>query len=124
MVGRKANDSTGSIGKSRTKQGFVFFYSTGCAGHQCGKVIVENEDIFVIRIAQSASAFIACAYITIGIMRWPDGVVGPILLPLPWPFGPMRGYQNPFIFQWVETTVGLLMQRHRAVSNQSAGTRF
>ena len=51
MVGRKANDSTGSIGKSRTKQGFVFFYSTGCAGHQCGKVIVENEDIFVIRIA-------------------------------------------------------------------------
>jgi hypothetical protein len=61
MVRRKANDSTGSMRESRTKQGFVFFYSAPCAGHQCGKVIVENEDIFVIRIAQPASAFIARA---------------------------------------------------------------
>jgi hypothetical protein len=57
----KGHDSAGSIGESRTKQGFVFFYSTPCIGHQCGKVIVENKDIFVVRIAQSARAFIACS---------------------------------------------------------------
>ena len=123
MVGGKANDSTGSMRESRTKQGFAFGYSAPFAGYQRGKVIVENKHLFVIGITHAASAFIARAQITIGVMLGPNGIVGRILLSLPRTLGPMRGNQNPFVFQRIKAAVGLLTQRHWAVSNQSGDAR-
>ena len=109
--------------ESRTKQGFAFGYFVPFAGHQCGKVIVENIDIFVVGIAHTASPRIARAQITIGVMLGPNGIVGRILLSLPRTLCPMRGHQNPFIFQRIKAAVGLLTQRHWAVSNQSGDAR-
>ena len=105
------------------QQGFAFGYFAPFAGHQCGKVIVENKHLFVIGITHAASARIARAQITIGVMFWPNGIVGRILLSLPRALGAMRGHQNPFIFQRIKAAVGLLTQRHWAVSNQSGDAR-
>jgi hypothetical protein len=72
---------------------------------------------------RSACARIARAQITIGVMFWPNGIVGRVQLSLPRTLGAMRGHKNSYIFQWIKAEVELLTQRHWAVSNQSGDAR-
>ena len=59
MVWRETDDPACAMGRCCTKQGVVIIYCVAASRHQRGKVIVENEDMFVIGVVYPARAFIA-----------------------------------------------------------------
>ena len=119
MVRRETDDAACAICGRCTKQRVVLVRFFAVSRHQRGKVIVENEDMFVIGVVHPASAFIAGAQIAVRVMDWTDFIVWRVLLPLPWTICPVRRHQNPFVFQRIEAAVGLFTKPHRARSNQS-----
>jgi hypothetical protein len=70
-----------------------------------GKVIIKNECMFVVGISIAAGPFVPWAEIAFRVVTRRDSSIGLFLLALPRAFCAVWRNNQPFVCQWIESTM-------------------
>jgi hypothetical protein len=108
MTGRKADNPADPGLAARAEKPAVVDLLLRHAGEKGAEVIVEDVRLRVGRIPCPLRPFIARAEIAAGIIVGAASRRNSFRLPLPRPFGSVRGDEYPFSGQEVQPSVGML----------------